>query len=156
MANKQYQVVVGPSPTDGKVIKSSVSVGPQGPTGPEGPIRKYIEVRILSDVEQRAVGSNLAGDIRLPFAGTITDVGAYVDTAGTTGTTVVDILLNGSTIMATNKINIDSGLKNSENSTIQPIITTSTYVRLDVLTIDIPQVTGSPGNGLVVWLDILQ
>ena len=138
-----------------KVIKTSISIGPQGPTGPEGPIRKFVEIRVLGDVEFRSVDTNVGGDFRLPFAGTITDAGAYVDTVGTTGTAIVDILLNGSTIMTTDKINIDSGLKNSENSSIQPVVTTSAYVRLDIFTFDITQVTSTPGNGLVVWLDIL-
>lgn len=155
MTSRHYNVTVGPSPSDGKVVKTSISVGPQGPQGPPGPIRKFIEVRILSDIEPMVMAADIAGDFRLPFAGTINDVGAYVDTAGTTGIGIVDVLLNGTTIMATDKINLDSGIKNSENSAIQPVITTSAYARLDIFTFDITQITTTPAVGLVIWLDIL-
>lgn len=155
MTSRHYKVTVGPSTTDGQIIKTGVSVGPQGPPGPEGPIRKFVEIRIFSDSESVGVLTTAGGDFRLPFGGTIKNVGAYVDTAGTTGVNVIDILLNGNTIMATNKINIDSGFKNSEDSIIQPIITTNLYNRLDIMTFDITQITTTAPIGLVVWLDIL-
>ncbi len=55
-----------------------------------------------------AVATTKGGDLEIPITGTITEIGAYVDTAGTTGTMTIDVNKNGTTLMKTNKITIDT------------------------------------------------
>ncbi len=60
-----------------------------------------------------------------PFAATIIDVKASCDTAPTDATMIIDLHLEGTTIMTTNKINIDTGEDHSDDAATQPTLTTT-------------------------------
>jgi len=117
-------------------------------------IRKYVAIRLLDKNTDAAVASAIGGDFRLPFAGTIREVGAYVDVAGVTGTMTVDINKNGATIMTTNKIGIETAEKSSLTAAQQPVLTTTAYARDDILTFDIDAIQTTAAKGLTVWLDV--
>lgn len=117
------------------------------------PIHTVTLLQVPSE-ESLAAGTSLGGEFRLPYSGTVLDAGLYVDVAGLTGTMVADIHLNGVTIMETNKINLDSGRKLSEDSVTQPTLTTTNYYRFNVLTIDFDAVHTTAAQGCVVWLKI--
>lgn len=116
---------------------------------------KYAHLRLVEKATNLAVGTTVGGDFRLPFNCTILDVGAYVDTAGTTGNTVIDINIAGTSIMSTNKITIASTQKSSEDGgATQPTITTSSYTANQILTVDIDSISTTAPKGLVVWMKI--
>lgn len=120
-----------------------------------GKEKRRILYRIVEKATDVAAATSVGGDLRLPFACTITDVGAYKDTAGTTGTMVVDVNKNGSTLMSSNKISIASGQKSSEDGgATQPVITTTSYAAHDILTFDVDAIHTTPGKGLTVWLEV--
>lgn len=84
--------------------------------------RKFIVYRIVNSTTDTTVADVVGGYFVMPFDGYVLDngVGATVDTAGTTGTTTVDVNLNGTTIMTT-KITIDSG-ETSSRTAATPLV----------------------------------
>ena len=100
-------------------------------------------------------GTTVGGDYRLS-AGAITvkAVGAYVDTAGTTGTATIDINEAGTTILST-KITIDSTEKSSETAATPPVISDSSIAADAIVTFDIDAVQTTAAKGLVVWIDYI-
>ena len=76
---------------------------------------KYLIFSLIDSATDVATATTIGGDFTIPFAGEIlqddTDhdqLAATTDTAGTTGTMVVDVHLNGTTIMTTNKLDIET------------------------------------------------
>lgn len=96
------------------------------------------------------------GDLELPFTGTITEIGGYVDTAGTTGTAVVDVNLNGTTIMTTNKLSFDTGEKTTRTAATAPTLTTTAVTAGDLITVDIDTNHTTRAQGLTIRLGIRQ
>jgi hypothetical protein len=108
------------------------------------------------------VGTSITGSYIAPFSGTILQddtlknlLYAYTDTAGTTGTMVVDIHLNGTTIMTTNKLDIESTENGTQTATTQPDLTTTAITAGDVLTFDVDAIhSGTAALGLTVGMAI--
>ena len=116
---------------------------------------RFIDWRILGATTDQTVDTDLAGDFEFPFTGTIVSIGAYFDTAGTTGTATTDVHLNGTTIMTTNKISVETGEKSSRDATTQPTLTTTAITAGDILTIDQDAIqTGTAAKGLVVRIGV--
>ena len=66
-------------------------------------------VRLTGNTTDNAVATTVGGDYRISNrAITLKSIGAYVDTAGTTGTMTIDVNEAGTTIMTTNKITLDT------------------------------------------------
>lgn len=114
-------------------------------------IVRYILYRVLSPTTIEATGTTVGGDLVMPFSGTMTSVGATVDTAGTTGTTQLDINKNGTTILST-KITIDSTEKSSRTAAIPPVISVPSFVTGDIMTFDVDTVQTTPALGLTFFL----
>ena len=115
----------------------------------------YIEYRIIDSDTAHTVDTSISGDLRIPQAMSILAVGAYVDTAGTTSVTTIDILEGGTTILST-KITIDATEKTSETADVAPVISDATIAADAVLTFDITGIaSGTAGKGLVVWLKVI-
>lgn len=112
---------------------------------------RYIVWRVLDNLVSQTVNTTFGGDFRFPFSGTIQNVYAYVDTAGTTGSAVIDLNVNGSTILST-KINIDTTEKNSVDASTQPVISSASVAQWDILTVDIDTIQTTPAKGLTVVL----
>lgn len=118
----------------------------------------FIVVEADTDV---ATGTSLVSWV-CPFDGTIiqddTDVdwfAAYTTTAGSTGTMIVDVNLNGSTIMTTNKLDIETGELDTTTAATQPDLTTTSISKGDIITVDIDAIhSGTAAKGLVVRLAI--
>lgn len=84
---------------------------------------------------------------------TLTAIYATVSTAPTGSTIIVDVNLNGSTIMTTNKISIDASEKTSDTAATAPGLTTTALTENGVITVDIDQIGSSTaGKGLKVYL----
>jgi hypothetical protein len=108
-------------------------------------------VRVVADATDTAAASTtaLGGDLEFPYTGTIIAVGAYNDTAGTTGTATYDIHLGGTTIMASTKISIETGEKSSRTATTQPTLSTTAITAGDILTFFCDAVqSGTAAKGL--------
>ena len=122
---------------------------------------RFIELRVVDKGTDVSTGTTIGGDFRVPFAGTIIQLDgdkhffcAYNDTAGITGTMVVDVHLNGTTIMATNKLDIETGEKTTADATTQPDVTTTTVSAGDILTIDVDTIHTTAAKGLVVRIPV--
>jgi|DEB0MinimDraft_3_1074331.scaffolds.fasta_scaffold04449_4 hypothetical protein len=111
-----------------------------------------------------AVGTNIAGDFVSPIAGTILQsdsspfyLYATNSTAGApTGTMVVDVNINGTTIMTTNKLDFDATEKTTTTAATPPDLTTTSLAVGDIITIDIDSVHVTPAKGLKVYMGIRQ
>jgi hypothetical protein len=117
----------------------------------------YFVIRcVRNDSDLPADGTtSLGGATPCPFAGTLVSIFADVDTAGTTGTQIVDVNLNGATIMTTNKLNWDSTEKSTRTySGTAPGLTTTAVVAGDLITVDIDTNHTTKAKGLVVTLGI--
>lgn len=120
---------------------------------------RYALIRVVgATTDWSADGSTtVGGDVELPFTGTITEIGAFSDTPGTTGTAIVDVNLNGSTIMTTNKLKWDSGEKSTRTySGTAPGLTTTAVTAGDILTVDIDTNHTTKSKGLTIRLGIRQ
>lgn len=115
---------------------------------------RYLALRVVEATTGVAVATTKGGDFEMRFAGTITGIGAYNDTAGTTGTMTIDVNLNGTTLMTTNKITIDTTKKSSLTAATAPALTTTAVAVGDILTIDIDAIHSTPAAGLTIWLSI--
>jgi len=119
-------------------------------------VKKYIYIRLLESTTDCAVDTGVGGDIEAPFTGTISAIGAFVDTAGITGTMVVDVNIAGTTIMTTNKISIDTTEKSSRTAATAPTLTTTSVTAGDIFTIDIDSIHTTAAKGLTVRIEITE
>ncbi len=115
---------------------------------------RFILYRVVEATTNCAVATTKGGDLEIPITGTITEIGAYVDTAGTTGTMTVDVNKNGTTLMTTNKITIDTTEKSSRTAATAPALTTTTITAGDLITVDIDAIHTTAGKGLTIRLGI--
>ena len=137
------------------------AVSPDGLQGSLRNLRFFLITLVASDTSVTA-NTTIEGDWPMPITGTIvqsdTDVdyfAAYTDTAGVTGTMVVDVHLNGTTIMDTNKLDIETGEKDTTTATTQPDLSTTGITKGDILTFDIDtNHSGTAAKGLKVMVAI--
>jgi len=117
---------------------------------------RHIIFRASSSLDLLTTGASVGGSFESPISGVIEEIGAYVDTAGITGTMVVDVNKNGTTLMTTDKISIDSTETSSRTAATAPTLTTTSLAVGDLLTVDIDSLHTGPAKGLVVRLGIRQ
>jgi hypothetical protein len=88
-----------------------------------------------------------------PYAVTLTGVFTSVTAAPTDATLIVDIHLNGTTIMTTDKIQIETAEFHSSDAATQPALTTTAVAQFDKVEIIIDQIGSSvAGAGLKCYL----
>ena len=115
-------------------------------------ITKEIGVACSDETTDLAVLSG-AASFRMPYAMTVTDVRASVNTAPTGATIIVDINEGGTSIMTTTKLSIDASEKTSTTAAAAAVITDSILADDAEITIDIDQVGSTlKGKGLKVWI----
>jgi hypothetical protein len=125
---------------------------------------RHLSFNLIERATDVATDTNLYGDFVMPFGGTILQsdtnkqwLMANNTTAGVTGTMVVDIHKNGTTIMATNKLDIETGEKTTEDATTQPDLTVTTVAAGDIITFDIDAIhSGTAAKGLAVTMTVLE
>ena len=118
---------------------------------------RFILYRIVQNDVDTEVAGGVGGDFVMPFSGYVTDVGATVDTAGTTGSTTINIKKNTVTILKT-KITINSGSKTSRSASVPPIIdeTNRNFITGDIFTFDVDGISSTPAQGLTVFINVTQ
>ena len=119
---------------------------------------RYVLWRVVGDTSDWPANATLkqGGDLEFPFTGTITEIGAFVDTAGTTGTAVVDVNLGGTTIMTTNKLSFDTTEKTTRTAATAPTLTTTAITAGDILTVDIDTNHTTKSKGLTIRIGVRQ
>ncbi len=135
------------------------AVSPDGLQGSLRNLRFFLVTLIAADTNV-AADTTIGGDWPIPFAGAIVQddnnkdyFAAYTDTAGVTSEMVVDVHLNGTTIMTTNKLDIETGEKDTTTATTQPDVTTTAVSAGDILTFDVDSIhSGTAAKGLKVML----
>ena len=143
-------VDVAASGTDTNI---DLTLTPKGTGIVKGELKRFM-VRLLASDTAMAVDTSVGGDYRISNrAITVKAVGAYVDTAGTTGTATIDIHEAGTTIMTTNKITLDTGEKSSETAATAPAVTDTAIAADAIITFDVDGIHTTPANGLTVWID---
>jgi hypothetical protein len=116
---------------------------------------RYIFYRIVEATTDVAAATTVGGDFEFPFAGTITEVGTFNDTAGITGTQVVDIHKGGTTIMSSDKCDTDTTEKTTRTGATPPALTTTAIAEGDILTFDIDAIhSGTAAKGLTVRIEV--
>ena len=120
---------------------------------------RFITFRLIAKGTDCAVEASVGGDFVIPFAGTLLQsdsdknwCSANVDTAGTTGTMVVDVHKGGTTVMTTNKLDIETTEKSTNTATTQPDLTTTAVAAGDIFTFDIDAIHTTAAKGLSVTL----
>jgi hypothetical protein len=131
------------------------------PDGLQGSIRnlRFVDFVLVAPDTDCAVDTDIY-EWECPFACTIiqddSNVGyfsAWTDTAGTTGTMVVDIHLNGTTIMTTNKLDIENAETSTRTAATQPDLTTTDVAAGDKFVFAIDAIhSGTAAKGLTVRL----
>src|SRR3990167_1694513 len=118
---------------------------------------RYILFRVVEKTTDWSADASTAvgGDLVIPFTGTIVDIEADSDTAGTTGTAIVDVNLDGSTIMTTDKLKWDSTEKSTRTySGTAPGLTTTAVTAGGIITLDIDTNHTTKSKGLTLYLAI--
>lgn len=110
-------------------------------------------VQLLADDADQALDTTIGGDFRINSGAiTIVGVGAYVDTAGTTGLATFDINEGGTTILST-KITIDSTEKTSETAATPAVISDSAGAADAIYTYDIDVIQTTAAKGAKLWIE---
>ncbi len=114
---------------------------------------RYVQIDPIAWTADNAVGTK-TGDItyRSLFTGTIVWIGAYVETAWVTWSSVWDVNINGTTIMTTNKLTIETTETSTTDATTQPTLTTTAISVWDLVTIDTNSLSTTKPKGLHVYL----
>lgn len=115
---------------------------------------RYVVWRVAPSGSAVGVTTSVGGDLEFPLTASMINIGAYVDTAGTTGTMTIDVNKNGVSIFAVNKITIESGEKSSRNALTPPNIGTTAIVEGDIFTTDIDAVHTTAAKGLTIRFKI--
>lgn len=117
---------------------------------------RFFEVILVEGNTDVATGTTLY-EWEVPFDCTIIQddtkkefFSAWNETAGTTGTMVIDIHKNGTTIMSTNKLDIETGETSTRTATTQPDLTTTALLAGDKLQFDVDSTHTTPAKGLTV------
>jgi len=127
-------------------------------TSEGGEVRYIVMCQIAPTTDWSANGTaNVGLECSSPIAGTMVSIAANVQTAGTTGTAIVDVNKNGTTIMATNKLKWDSGEKSTRDysGTAAALSTTALAVG-DILSVDIDTNHTTKSKGLTVTIGVRQ
>lgn len=123
---------------------------------------RLLEFSLVASKTDVAVEADIGGDWPLQFSGTILQddtnkhlLKATNTTPGVDGTMIVDIKLNGTSIMTTNKLDIETGEKTTVDAATQPDLTTTAFVAGDILTWHITAIhSTTPAKGLKGWMAI--
>lgn len=118
----------------------------------EDPKIVHMEIRCVEKATDLTVANDIVGKILVPFKCKLISLRAIVDSAGVTGNSVIDVNKNGTTVMTTDKITIETTETDSNDATTQPAITTSALAKGDILTIDVDSLSTTKPKGLVVHL----
>ena len=117
---------------------------------------RYALYRIIDPTTGVSVATTVGGNFVWPFAGSLMEIGATVDTAGVTGNMTIDVKKNGVSIFTTNLINIPTASTTSRSSTIASNITTNGFVIGDIYTFDVTVVQSTPALGLMMYMNVIQ
>jgi hypothetical protein len=123
---------------------------------------RYIVFSLVAPTVDVETGTNIGGDFEIPISGTILQddtnkhlLKATNSTAGVTGTMVVDVHVNGTTIMTVNKIDIETTEKTSTTAATQPDLTETSVTKGDIITIDVDAIHSVvAAKGLKVYMAI--
>lgn len=115
---------------------------------------RFILYRALSNTTSNAVANTVGGDVALPFGGNFIQIGATVDTAGTTGSETINFLLNGTVIGTI--VTIASASKTSRPVTTLQQFTTKNFKVGDILTFNVTAVHTIPALGLTLFLRVTE
>lgn len=130
-----------------QITDNAVTLGTLAITAKESPI-----ILACSDETSDLTTGTAKVTFRMPYAFTVTDVRANVNTAPTGSTIIVDINESGTTILST-KLSIDAGEETSESAATPPVISDASLADDAEITIDIDQIGSSTaGKGLKVAL----
>ena len=122
---------------------------------------RWLVFNLVEAGTDTATATNIAGDFVSTIAGTILQsdttpfyIYATNSTAGTTGTMVVDISINGTSIMTTNKLDFDTTEKTTTTAATPPDLTTTALAVGDIITIDIDAIHTTAAKGLTVYMAV--
>jgi len=103
--------------------------------------------------EATALTTGIKVTMYATYALTLSDIRASVVTAPTDATLITDVHLNGTTIMTTNKLQIETTEFHTKDATTQPTLTTTAIANNDKLEFEVDQIGSTiAGAGLKVYL----
>jgi len=120
---------------------------------------RYLVIRVIASTTDWSVdgSTSVGGAVPIPITGTIVEIYGDSDTAGTTGTAIVDVNKNGTTLMTTNKLKWDSTEVSTRTySGTAPGLTTTSITAGDLITVDIDTNHTTKSKGLTITLGIRQ
>lgn len=120
---------------------------------------RYLVIRVIASTTDWSVdgSTSVGGAAPVPITGTIVEIYGDSDIAGTTGTAIVDVNKNGTTIMTTNKLKWDSTEVSTRTySGTAPGLTTTAITAGDLITVDIDTNHTTKSKGLTITLGIRQ
>ena len=115
---------------------------------------EYLAVPISDEINNLTVGVSKS-TFRWPYTGVVQKVKTSVTVAPTGTTVIIDINKNGTSVLST-KLSIDATEKTSVTAAIAAVLSDTTFVENDEITIDIDQVGSTlAGKGCKVYFETL-
>ena len=128
--------------TDGSIDLAHISTG-----------AKTEALVIAASDNTTALATGIVFTFYMPYAMTLTDIRASVLTAPTDATLIVDVHDAGTTIMTTDKLDIETTKFHTKDATTQPTLTDTALANNSKIEIIVDQIGSSvAGAGLVVYL----
>lgn len=115
--------------------------------------KRNVLYRVLAPTTANSLASVVGGDLVMPFAGSITGIGATVDTAGTGSVATYNVFNNATSILST-LITIDSTEKSSRTAATPTVIAFPNVQTGDTLTFQVDHVQSVAALGLTFFLDV--
>ena len=113
--------------------------------------KRYISVTLVAPGDDCAADTGLVQVSIGDYPMKITNIHGNVSVAGTTGAMTVDVNVNGTTIMGTDKLDVASGAVVDDDSAV---ISAPNIPARGVLTFDIDAVHTTEAKGLTVVLEL--
>lgn len=116
----------------------------------------FLEETWIVPCSDRSTSVSIEADVEefeAPYDGEFLEVIGTCKTAPTGASLIIDIHLAGTTIMATDKIEIDVTERSSLDAGTQPALTTTTFSKGEIISIDLDQV-GTTEGGVAVKASI--
>ena len=117
---------------------------------------RFILYRIVAPATSVSVAIAVGGNFTMPIGGNFVSAGFTVDTAGTTGTMVVNFLLNGTTILNSATITaLASGSLTTRNNNLQNFAINN-FKLGDIVTFNVTTIHSTPALGLTVFIRVTE
>lgn len=143
--------------TDNSRVITPLALKDSSPAIKATNISELVDIYVvsISPIDGDLIVATVKESFLVRYAGTITEVSGSVETAPTDASIIIDVNKNGTTVMTTDKIKIDTTETDSKDAATQPALTTTAVAANDKISFDVDQIGSTvAGAGGKVYVHI--